>query len=99
MELFQRIAAHRQVFFRYSWFDYSTLNPGQLRLVPAKADRSAWRADYENMRQEKFYSDMPTFEEILGGSGRFSDQIEFWLGLVPRMQAVLRVNRPQRTVV
>jgi len=71
MELFQRIAAHRQIFFCYTWFDYSTLNPGHLRLVPAEADRSAWQADYENMRQEMFYGHVPTFEEILAVVGEF----------------------------
>ena len=32
LDLFERVAAHRQVFFRHTWVDYSTLNPGQLRL-------------------------------------------------------------------
>lgn len=75
MDLFQRIAAHRQVFFRYTWVDYSTLNPGQLRLVPTEADRPAWQADYENMRQEMFYGDVPTFEEILAVVGEFQAKL------------------------
>lgn len=65
LDLFERVAAHRQVFFRYTWVDYSTLNPGQLRLLPAEADRPDWQADYEGMRQEMFYGDVPTFDEIL----------------------------------
>jgi len=36
--LFHRIVAHRQVFFRYTWVDYSTFDFGQLRLLPAEAD-------------------------------------------------------------
>ena len=65
LDLFDRVAAHRQVFFRHNWVDYSTLNPGQLRLLPAEADRPDWQADYEGMRQEMFYGDVPTFDEIL----------------------------------
>ena len=34
IELFNRIAAHRQVYFSYSWVDYDTLRPGSLKLVP-----------------------------------------------------------------
>jgi hypothetical protein len=26
--LFERVAAHREVFFNWSWMDYSTLRPG-----------------------------------------------------------------------
>ncbi len=31
LALFHRIATHRQVFFGYSWVDYSTLSPQGLR--------------------------------------------------------------------
>ena len=75
LDLFHRIAAHRQVFFRYTWVDYSTLNPGQLRLVPAEADRPAWQADYESMRREMFYGDVPTFDEILEVVGDYQTRL------------------------
>jgi len=71
LDLFHRIAAHRQVFFRYSWVDYSTFDFGQLRLVPAEADRPAWQADYEAMQQEMFYGEVLEFDEILAVVGEF----------------------------
>ncbi len=58
LDLFWRIAAHRQIYFRYTWVDYSTLNPGQLRLVPPDDHRPDWQADYNNMHQEMFYGDV-----------------------------------------
>lgn len=73
--LFHRIVAHRQVFFRYTWVDYSTFDFGQLRLLPAEADRSAWQADYENMRREMFYGDVPTFDQILALVGEFQTRL------------------------
>ena len=75
LELFYRVVAHRQVFFRHTWVDISTLNPGQLRLVPAEADRPAWQADYEGMRREMFYGDVPTFDEILSVVGDFQARL------------------------
>jgi len=75
LDLFDRVAAHRQVFFRHTWVDYSTLNPGQLRLVPTEADRPAWQADYESMRREMFYGDVPAFEEILAVVGEFQARL------------------------
>ena len=64
-DLFRRIAMHRQVFFRYTWVDYSTFDFAQLRVVPVASDRPAWQADYEAMQQEMFYGEVPSFDEIL----------------------------------
>jgi len=75
MDLFHRVVSHREVFFRHTWVDYSTLNPGQLRLIPAEADRSAWQADYEGMQREMFYGDVPTFDEILAVVGDFQARL------------------------
>jgi hypothetical protein len=65
IELFKRIAAHRQVFFRYSWVDYSTLVPGQLRMLPLESQMKDWRSDYENMETEMFFGDVPGFDEVI----------------------------------
>ena len=62
LRLFHRIAAHRQMFFRYTWVDYTTLNPQELQLVPSADDLPAWQADYESMQQEMFYGEVPIFE-------------------------------------
>ena len=73
--LFHLIVAHRQVFFRYSWIDYSTMKYEQLRLVPAEADLPIWKSDYESMRHEMFYGKVPAFEEILDVVGKFQDKL------------------------
>ncbi|MDE0411570.1 MAG: nucleotidyl transferase AbiEii/AbiGii toxin family protein [Gammaproteobacteria bacterium] len=75
LDLFHRIVAHRQVFFRYTWVDYSTMEYGQLRLVPAEADLATWKSDYGSMRQEMFHGDAPTFEEILSVVGEFQEKL------------------------
>jgi hypothetical protein len=63
--LFERVAAHRQTFFRWPWMDYATLRRGSLRLVPRDDQVSAWRQDYRTMQFEMFFGDVPTFDEIL----------------------------------
>ena len=73
--LFRRIVNHRRVFFRYTWFDYSTLKIGRLRLVPADADWPTWQADYENMQGEMFYGEAPAFEDVLAVVGEFQDKL------------------------
>jgi hypothetical protein len=37
-DLFGRVAAHREAYFRISWVDYSTLRRGSLQLIPPDFD-------------------------------------------------------------
>jgi hypothetical protein len=64
-ELFARIVAHREIYFRYTWVDYETLKPGALRLVPPDDQIDDWRSDYEDMAAEMFSDEVPTFDEIV----------------------------------
>jgi hypothetical protein len=70
-ELFTRIAKHREVYFKYGWMDYSTLAPGQLRLIPREDQMADWQSDYAGMQQEMFYGDVPSFDEVLKSVAEF----------------------------
>lgn len=63
--LFERIVAHRAVFFRNNWMDYATLKPGTLRLMPTKTQLIDWQRDYDSMRETMFFNEAPEFLEIL----------------------------------
>ena len=69
--LFERVAAHREIFFRWSWVDYTTLRPGSLRLLPPTDQRTAWAADYQAMRRDMFFGEVPEFDAILQVVGEF----------------------------
>ena len=69
--LFERIAAHREVFFRYNWMDYATLRPGTLRIVPLPEQHAAWEQDYTAMKEAMFFGEAPRFDEILRVVGGF----------------------------
>lgn len=69
--LFQRVATHRQVFFRHSWMDYAALSKGNLRLLPLPEQEAAWRQDYAAMRAEMFFGEPPSFDTVLHVVGRF----------------------------
>lgn len=69
--LFQRVAEHRELFFRFSWVDYSTHRPGSFRLTPPAAHLAAWRADYEDMLGPMFFGDTPRFEEMIAAAADF----------------------------
>jgi len=72
--LFDRVAAHREIFFRWSWVDYATLYPGGLRFVPLAHQLDGWRKDYQEMRGHMFFGEVPTFDEILRVVGEFEQQ-------------------------
>ena len=69
--LFQRVAEHRELFFRYSWVDYSTHKPGTFRLAPPAAHVANWRADYQEMIGPMFFGATPTFDEMVKAAAEF----------------------------
>ncbi len=72
--LFERIAAHRAVYFRYTWMDYATLRPGTLQLMPNRSQMTDWQRDYDSMRETMFFGDAPEFLEILMQIGEFEQR-------------------------
>ncbi len=69
--LFQRVAEHREIFFRYAWVDYSTHKPGTFRLSPPTDHLANWRSDYQAMLGPMFFGEVPDFEEIMEAVSEF----------------------------
>jgi Nucleotidyl transferase AbiEii toxin, Type IV TA system len=73
IELFNRISAHRQVYFRYTWVDYDTLRPGRLQLVPPDEQLDDWKSDYTVMKGEMFFGEPPAFDHLIQIVQEFQD--------------------------
>lgn len=71
--LFQRVAEHRELFFRYSWVDYATHKPGTFRLAPPAAHLADWKADFQDMLGPMFFGDTPGFEEMIAAAAKFEE--------------------------
>ncbi len=69
--LFQRVAEHREIFFRYAWVDYSTHKPGTFRLSPPTDHLANWRSDYQAMLGPMFFGEVPDFDEIMEAVSEF----------------------------
>lgn len=69
--LFQRVAEHRELFFRFSWVDYSTHKPGTFRLSPPDTHIGNWKSDYQEMLGPIFFGETPTFEEMMNAAAEF----------------------------
>lgn len=72
-DLFDRVAAHRQLYFRHTWVDYKTLKRGQIRLIPLPGQLEDWRKDYAAMQHEMFPGNPPGFDEIMAALSRFQE--------------------------
>ena len=74
VDLFGRVARHRQIFFRQSWVNYDTLRKGALRLLPSEEQLGEWRRDYETMREEMFFDEPPAFDEVMRVIRQFEEE-------------------------
>lgn len=70
-DVFRRTARHREIYFNWSWMDYSSLRRGRLRVVPLPEQEAEWRRDYQAMRTEMFFGKVPTFDEVLSVVANF----------------------------
>jgi hypothetical protein len=73
-DIFTRTMQHREIYFNWTWMDYSTLERGSLRLVPLVEDEDDWQRDYQAMGSEMFFGEVPTFDEILRTVREFQDR-------------------------
>ena len=64
IELLNRVAHHKHLFFKSSWAKYGEAAKGTLKIVPPEYRINALYSDYANMR-EMFFSEPPKFESIL----------------------------------
>jgi hypothetical protein len=71
MALFERVAEHREIFFRHSWVNYSTHKPGTFRLVPPADHLIHWRADYQAMQGPMFFFETPSFDALMTAAADF----------------------------
>lgn len=69
--LFQRVAEHRELFFRFSWVDYTTHKPGTFRLAPPPEHLANWKSDYSEMLGPMFFGDTPTFDKLMSAAADF----------------------------
>jgi hypothetical protein len=83
LELFRKVAEHREMFFRWSWMDYTTLRPGLLRIAPSPIQVSRWQADYDAMRREMFHGEVPVFGEVIRVISEFEREFNQSAGAVP----------------
>ena len=64
LDLLDRVADFKRVYFKAGWAKYDDARPGTLRLIPGKQLSNQLAQDYEDM-QPMFFSEPPPFQQIL----------------------------------
>ena len=65
-ELYNAVIEHRRKFIGLRGFDYSTLRPDTLNILPPTPEiEQLWREDYQRMRDTMIYGESVKFDELL----------------------------------
>lgn len=72
--LYQSIIAHRRMFIAMKDFDYDTLNPTTINIIPPESVISKWEEDYNKM-QTMIYGKSLSFSEILDKIKQLNERI------------------------
>lgn len=74
-KLYRQVLEHRRAFIGLRGFDYDTLYPATLNIVPPVSVIEQWEADYENMRLHMIYGESVSFEELINSIKDLNDRI------------------------
>jgi hypothetical protein len=64
-ELYTSVIAHRRIFIGLKDFDYSTLVPARINIVPPDSIIEHWKTDYETMQRTMIYGESLPFSKLI----------------------------------
>ena len=64
-DLYLSVIDHRRMFIGLKGFNYDTLLPQTLSIIPPDAIRERWKEDYRSMQESMIYEESPSFEQLI----------------------------------
>ena len=64
-DLYLSVIDHRRMFIGLKGFNYDTLLPQTLSIIPPEAIRERWKEDYRSMQESMIYEESPSFEQLI----------------------------------
>jgi predicted nucleotidyltransferase component of viral defense system len=64
-KLYRSVIEHRRIFIGLKGFDYSTLFPKNIRIVPPPYIIEVWRKDYATMQETMIYGESLPFKDLI----------------------------------
>lgn len=77
-DLLNTVLEHRQIFFRYTSMDYSSILSKGVKVAPPKESLADWRGDY-NRSAVMIYSNAPSFDELMTFAIQLEKEINNWI--------------------
>ena len=74
-QLYRQVIQHRKTFIGLRGFDYDTLFPSTLSILPPESVKDAWRSDYEQMRLHMIYGESIPFNDLIEQLRNLNDHI------------------------
>jgi hypothetical protein len=74
-ELYKNIVEHRRVFIGLKNFDYNTLFPQSINIIPPENAINDWRKDYETMRETMIYGNSLSFKKLIDRIKQLNERI------------------------
>ncbi len=74
-ELHKSIVEHRRIFIGLKDFDYNTLSPQYINIIPPESTINDWRKDYETMRETMIYGDSLSFNKLIDRITQLNERI------------------------
>lgn len=74
-ELHKSIVEYRRVFIGLKDFDYNTLLPQHINIIPPESTINDWRKDYETMRETMIYGNSLSFNKLIEKIKQLNERI------------------------
>ena len=74
-QLYHEVINHRRTFIGLHGFDYGTLYPSTLNIIPPDHIKEQWKTDYDNMRLHMIYGETVSFEDLINSLKDFNENI------------------------
>lgn len=75
-DLYRQVVEHRRTFIGLRGFNYDTLYPATLNIIPPISIIEQWKDDYENMQLNMIYGESVPFNELVNNLKDLNDRIK-----------------------
>jgi hypothetical protein len=73
--LYNSIVEHRRIFIGLKDFDYNTLAPKNIKILPPENVIKLWKDDYEVMQRTMIYGKSLSFDKLIDRIKQLNEQI------------------------
>jgi predicted nucleotidyltransferase component of viral defense system len=75
-ELYNSIVEHRRTFIGLKGFNYDTLAPQHINIIPPPIEIDKWKSDYETMQQTMIYGDSLPFDKLMDKIKELNEKVK-----------------------